>query len=321
MIPKRINSIKFVFPDAFCAKPSDTEMIKFVKFLEMEETEIEALYSVQNERAIFIKFNTEAQMNLRKEMWCGKEFQFEYENGLTKTLKCEEATKEQKYVRIFNLIPEIEDADIKIVLSKYGKVVKVTREKYPSKLGFSVYNGVRGAYIELSSEIPQSIFVKGYGARVYYDGIREQCFKCGGTDHKKSECQKTVQSRLNTIPTYSDVLTNTQTVINLTSEGEMQSVDKPSETEIIKKNTVSEKYEPMQVDEEVEIINKSDARECEITVRSKNGEVLKYKMENQQIFEASEIGTKIKMNIEKINRIKRLAESKKNNNKPNNGNK
>lgn len=306
MYPKRINSLKFTFPDSQCAKPNDIEIVKFAKQIGVTETEVEAVYAVLNEKAIVIKFYTEDQMKQRKEVWVGKMFDFEYENGIKVQLKSEEASKDQKYVRIFNLIPEIEDADVKIALQRYGKIVKIIREKYPSKLGLNVFNGTRGVYMELSSDIPQSIFIKGNGARIYYDGIKEQCFKCGALDHKKKECQRTVQQRLNGVASYSDVLTADKPIADNvvptpTTFTPVVNINNSKNLE----ETLNGNLNQMDIDEDYELIESNLGDINSIKLRDTDGEEITLTLNDDTMYKIIESGKKVKLSKSYV-KLKRL---------------
>lgn len=315
MLPRRINSLKFVFPET-SARPNDMEIIKFAKKVELKETEVEALYTVPSEKAIVIKFCNSELMQARVDLWKNKVFDFEFENGIKVQINCEEASKEQKYVRIFNLIPEIEDSDIKTVMVNYGKVVKIVREKYPSKLGYNVYNGVRGIYMELSRDIPQSLFVKGHGARIYYEGIKEQCFKCGGFDHKKIDCQKTVTDRLNKVISYSDIVTTQSSgttdahsssvqLQNVNNETDLQDTVPIQKVNNVVQVTDENKNEEMEIDEEFEIVEKNSENYQDrlLKIKDKRGKIWYMQTENMEIYENTLIGQKINVSRNKRKRL------------------
>lgn len=329
MIPQRINSLKFVFPGN-CVKPNDGEIVKFAKQISLKETDIDALYTIQNETAIVVKFINSSLMLKKKEEWNGKSFDFKYDNGLLIQLQCEDASKEQKYVRLFNLIPEIDDIEVKLAMGKYGKVIRVIREKYPSKLGFNVYNGVRGIYMEMNKDIPQSLFIKGHGTRVYYDGIKEQCFKCGSYDHKKSECVKSVHDRLNKVITYSDVLSvgnhaeSSLQTLPLSVDNNKESGTTQTEHTDNNVNNNSTKTDEimtpenddfpdlMDVDEELEMVGKSGENEGEIKVKRKSGQILILNIENPTALNTVLIGDKFKLKSAKVKNLKRLIKPNKN---------
>lgn len=95
-----------------------------------------------------------------------------------------------KYVRVFNLPPEIDDKEIYQALSQYGTVRQQVRERYHQDTGFPVFSTVRGLYMEISKEIPPQIRIRHFQARIYYDGLVNKCFICRSPDHVKQNCPR-----------------------------------------------------------------------------------------------------------------------------------
>lgn len=71
---------------------------------------------------------------------------FEYACGTFVEVRMTIAGSNVRYVRIFDLPPEISDKSLSVALGKYGKVQCMTREKFPANLGVDhMYTGVRGS--------------------------------------------------------------------------------------------------------------------------------------------------------------------------------
>lgn len=135
---------------------------------------------------------------------------FKYRNGTSTSVVMSDADESYKYIRIFNLPPEIEDKDLHQVLSSFGVVRHLVRERYHQDTGFPVYSTVRGAHMEVSKEIPSQIRVKHFQARVFYDGLVNKCFICKSSEHIKANCpRKVAKSSVENGKSFSAVLTGT----------------------------------------------------------------------------------------------------------------
>ncbi|XP_055589326.1 uncharacterized protein LOC129741612 [Uranotaenia lowii] len=105
------------------------------------------------------------------------------------------ASKLFRYIRIFNLPPETEDKEIAAAMSRYGKIHQFVRERYPAEYEYPVYSGIRGVHMELEKEIPASLFIGHFRARIYYDGLKNRCFLCKAEGHLKVDCPKLISVR------------------------------------------------------------------------------------------------------------------------------
>lgn len=147
---------------------------------------MEAVYKTAQDRSIFIKFTClEAMMqSLRKNAEPRK---FVYANGAAVEVKmCIAGTR---YVRIFDLPPEISDDLVSSVLGQYGRVERIVREKFATDSGLGhLHNGVRGMYIGIKNDIPPAVVIGNWKARIFYDGLVDTCFFCRAVGHRKDAC-------------------------------------------------------------------------------------------------------------------------------------
>lgn len=184
----RVHTLKFAFGQG-SQEPSDAEMFGFCRDWQMPPNEIYSIHRDTQAKAIFVKFKSERQMKAVKDK-LQPVMNFNYSNGTSINVLMSEADETFKYVRIFNLPPEIEDKEIHQVLSVYGVVRQQIRERYHEDTGFPVFSTVRGAYMEITKELPAQIRVRHFQARVYYDGLVNKCFICKSTEHVKANCPR-----------------------------------------------------------------------------------------------------------------------------------
>jgi hypothetical protein len=182
-------TIKAQFPEGN-DKPGYIEMLKFAFELGLESSDIDSMYQEYTERnrALFIKVkNPELVQDI-----VGRTFEsnFKYESGRIVKVQLSEANGNLKYVRIFNLIPEVEDEHIEVVMEQFGIIKKQVREKFPASLGVDIFTGVRGVYMEIKKPLPPYVAIGNLRAKLFYQGMAEGCFYCNGTDHVKKDCPK-----------------------------------------------------------------------------------------------------------------------------------
>lgn len=203
----RVNTLKFAF-GRDSSEPTDAEMFEFCRERQFNPEEIYSIHKEKDSRAIFVKFKSEGFMkaalhNMQPVLT------FNYANGKAVNVTASEADNSFKYVRVFNLPPEIEDKEIYQALSPYGIIRQQVREKYHPSTGFPVFSTVRGLYMEVAREIPPQVRMRHFQARIYYEGMINKCFFCKSTEHVKANCprrnvtqnQSSVQGRL-----YSDIV-------------------------------------------------------------------------------------------------------------------
>lgn len=187
------NTLVFEFPED-APGPTLLEMSRFVKNFGADHGAMDTCYRNADEKRLFIRFKTVEAFN-DAIMENSEELIFRYSDGKTVHIKMSVAEGACKYVRIFNLPPEVEDTEISRVLMKYGKIKKLIREKFPPECELDLYTGIRGAYMEVQKPIPAALFIRNCKARIYYEGLKNRCFHCKADDHLKLNCPLLAEMR------------------------------------------------------------------------------------------------------------------------------
>lgn len=182
------NTVKFSFGDG-ARKPSMGEIINFAKTLDADPMQMEAIYRVAEEKSLFIKFKVEEAMchTLKNN---SEQLTFRYDDGKAVEVHMLNADEYIQYVRVYDLPPEVPDKNLALVLGKYGKVKRVVREKFPPELGFDIYTGIRGVYMDVKKEIPTSLHFLNRKGNVFYPGNKNVCFVCKIEGHQMNSCPK-----------------------------------------------------------------------------------------------------------------------------------
>lgn len=180
------NTLAFRFPPGSPA-PSLVETARFVKHLDADLDSMETTYKLVEEQCLCVKFKTleamkEAQAQIPEIVT------FRYSNGEKIEVKVSVAGCHTKYLRIFDLPPEVPDSEISAVLSRYGSVKRMVRERFPADLGLNMYTGVRGVYLDIKKVVPASLYFLSRKGRIYYDGLKQKCFLCKEEGHLKVDC-------------------------------------------------------------------------------------------------------------------------------------
>ena len=180
------NTLVFRFPQG-ASNPSLVEMARFIKGFDADRETMETSYKISEERCFCIKFKSERAMKdaLLQNPEC---HQFQYSNGSSTEVRMGVMGGCQRYVRVFDLPPEIPDIDIALVLGKYGVVKRTVREKFPAELELDLYTGIRGVYMDIKKEIPAALYFLNRKGRIYYDGLKQKCFQCKKEGHLKVDC-------------------------------------------------------------------------------------------------------------------------------------
>lgn len=178
--------------------PSIKDAIVFVaKDLKIKETDVHTVYRDPTENSFYVKFiDEEVLKEVTKRLRATETFK--YGDGTTAQVHVVPADGFFRYVRIFNLPPEVGDTEIANVMAKFGSVRQMVREKLPVDLGFDAYSGTRGVHMEVRSEIPAALYIGHFKCRIFYEGLRNRCFVCKEEGHVKAECPKrfSVQDRI-----------------------------------------------------------------------------------------------------------------------------
>ncbi|KAL1376452.1 hypothetical protein pipiens_016887 [Culex pipiens pipiens] len=180
--------------------PTLKEAISFlVNDLKIKDTEVHSVYLDLTGKTFFVKFIDET--TLKEVTLRLKETEpFKYANGKVVQVRVAAADGFFRYVRLFNLPPEVTDSDITKVMAKYGTVRQMIREKLPLELGFDAFSGTRGVHMEVKTEIPPSLFIGHYKCRIFYDGLRNRCFVCRQEGHVKAACPSKAWASRGTVP-------------------------------------------------------------------------------------------------------------------------
>lgn len=181
------NTVQFRFPVG-AVPPSWEEIAEFIKKLNLDQTQLETVYKMPRDKSVCIKlkssdaFEDVLQRNEER-------LKFAYFSGAIVEVCMSIAGRIISYVRVFDLPPELPDNTISLALGEFGKVENVVREKFPVGLGLDhVQTGVRGVYIDIGKDIPASLELNNWRARIFYDGLKNRCFACNMEGHRKDSC-------------------------------------------------------------------------------------------------------------------------------------
>lgn len=204
----RSNSLRINFGKK-SPEPKDAEVFSFLRTtVKVTCEDLICVYRDTSEACIFVKFKTEELFHATLNR-LPQTLMFVYQDGVELSVSIISAETSCKYVRLFNLPPEIEDQEIANVLTRYGKVQRLIRERYALDTGFPIWSGVRGVYIELTSELPEVLHVRNFSTRVHYVGMKRKCFVCGKMDHLKAQCpQRCKFGKDSTSKSFVDVVVN-----------------------------------------------------------------------------------------------------------------
>lgn len=149
--------------------------------------DMEAAYKMGDDRSLCIKYKTSNAME--EALRIMDTVKFKYANGKSVDVRISPAGINIRYVRIFDVPPEVSDDDVSSIFGKYGKVERVIREKFSSDLGLGhIFNGVRGLYIDIEKTIPSMVDVLHWKAKVFYEELKNKCFLCHSEGHQKNTC-------------------------------------------------------------------------------------------------------------------------------------
>lgn len=241
----RKNTLKIVFGSSAKA-PKNLDVLRFVGGrLGILAESVHSIYKDENDHLFYIKFLDENEFNCFG-TGLEEQYTFDYEDGSQVQVRLEIASRLFRYVRIFNLPPEIDDRDIAAVLNQFGSIRQHVRERYPADFGYSVYSGVRGVHMEISKELPANLYIGHFKARIYYEGLKNRCFYCKNDGHLKVNCPKLASLRAaqNGVQ-YSHVLANAVIGANTTSPGtlNMTTIPVPSTSrpvsDVLEKSTTT----------------------------------------------------------------------------------
>lgn len=193
-MPNKENSIRIKYPP-WSAKPSETEIVRFLVKHEVTGDDVTAVYPDIRAKCFYVRFASSEKAREFTDK-TAVDSVFEYSNKVTTNVVVCDANEDVKYIRIFEVAPEITDDEIRDSLKDYGTIKHIVWEKSRPLPGFEIYNGVRGVQLLMQQEVPDLIDIGGEKKRVYYQGMTERCFRCNQAGHKRFECPKAPQTRL-----------------------------------------------------------------------------------------------------------------------------
>lgn len=182
------NCLKLKF-SAKSKMPSDKEIFAFFRKRSWKPDMLNAMFREPREYCVYVKFQCEEVMKAEL-LKCPTTDTFNYDNGECTPVTFSTARGDFKYIRIIGLPIEVEDKNVASVLSKYGKIHQLLRERYGPDTGYPIMNGVRGAYMEIEEAIPSQLHIQRFQARIVYEGMQAKCFVCNSPDHMKQNCPK-----------------------------------------------------------------------------------------------------------------------------------
>lgn len=213
-----VNTIQFQFPVG-SPPPSWAEIAEFMKRLNSDLMQMEAAYKTPQKKSLCVKFKSleamEQTLQQNHEL-----LKFRYANGITVDVHMCTAGRNNAYVRVFDLPPEIPDNALSRIFSAYGKVGSIVREKFPAGMGLDhLHNGVRGVYVDIEHEFPPSLEICNWRARIFYEGLKNRCFSCNQEGHRRDSCpqqntRKLKEKKKKVIASYADMVETGGTVIN-----------------------------------------------------------------------------------------------------------
>lgn len=220
----RKNTLRMVF--AGSAKvPAHLDVLKFMmNVLKLPATDVHSVYKDENDQKFYVKFIDDSSFN-RFTSAMDEQYVFQYGDGEKARVQLELASRQFKYIRIFNLPPETTEKDIATVLGQFGRIRQHVRERYPPEYGYHVFSGIRGVHMEIEKEIPANVYIGHFRARLYYEGLKNKCFHCKAEGHIKAECPKlaSLKENSNASLLYSRVTANLKVATRMDSSADLPS--------------------------------------------------------------------------------------------------
>lgn len=109
----------------------------------------------------------------------------EYDGKIVKPIA---AKTPSTVVQLRDVPLEIEDIDVKMVISQYGTVSnyrELTYREFPD-----VKSGHRRISVRMIKPVPNYVKIRGYNILCLYDGVVQECFKCKEKGHFLKNCSK-----------------------------------------------------------------------------------------------------------------------------------
>ncbi|XP_071509053.1 uncharacterized protein [Diadema antillarum] len=90
-----------------------------------------------------------------------------------------------KIVTVLHVPFEVDDNQVRFILSRYGKVLAGRHLQHREHPG--LFNGTRQYRIDLKTDIPSTLSLGGRECWIRYEGQPRTCLKCGSTGHEARE--------------------------------------------------------------------------------------------------------------------------------------
>jgi ribosomal protein L19E len=114
--------------------------------------------------------------------------EYKHTNGEISIVRVDMAGMGTKRVRIANLPPETKEEKLRAVLSQYGDIKDIQKEKWRKAYRYVVDNGIRIVTIILKKHIPSGLVKAGHRVLATYEGQPETCYGCGEAGHVYVVC-------------------------------------------------------------------------------------------------------------------------------------
>lgn len=155
------------------------------------------------------------------------------ENGAVVPITISSASIGQRRIRVLRFPFEVTNENIKLELSKYGKIISIEDEYWSqdyAQTSFKYKTGNRIVMCILEKHIPSFIVVKGSRGMITYDNQPKTCSYCSGDDHLISTCSKLLQKTSKA--TYSEALSGASLPQDPV-HSELSNIDTPNDSTLI----------------------------------------------------------------------------------------
>ena len=225
-------------------KPATLELHDWlVDDLQLKEDSVMAIQLNTMEHALYVKLSTTQTFEMLMNKYAGERV-FQFQDGEKIMVRIVEASS-SKIVRVFNLPPETEDAQLHHALASYGEIAAIRREKWSAAHRLLVENGVRAVTMEVKKAIPSSLIIQGHRAQITYDGQNKTCYRCQSANHLAIHCP----NRLSPVP------------VNLNSTTAESSLQYSKLFSTVTKNKVKAQKEEQKIQNEKEEVRETNRHE------------------------------------------------------------